>query len=130
MHDLQTIIAMNAEKTVKADVQPNYTDAKEAMTEENAVKARSYDFAGSSDLRTARVHNHNFSPKPKADVSHWMLTGRSDWMVLHGQVWNDELRRFNNGEIIRTSKIVRIDLINMQVETLNTIYTLINPPTQ
>ena len=122
MHDLATIVAMNAEKTV----QPKSMYAlKEDLVEDNATKARKYDIGGSSDVR---MHNHNNS-KPKADVSNWMLTGRNDWMILHGQVWNDELRRFNNGETIRTSKIVRIDLINMQVETLNTIYNLINPPT-
>ena len=48
----------------------------------------------------------------------------SDGVVVRGDLYGDPNQRFPEGTFIRTSKVVDIDLENMKVETLNTIYDL------
>lgn len=53
-------------------------------------------------------------------------------MVIHGECYDDEKKRFRDGEKITTSKVVRIgdgllaDILS-RVETLNTKYQLGTP---
>lgn len=91
MHDLQTIIAMNAEGAVRPSAQR----------------------------------------KPTADLHKWMIVGRTydtapvdGWMLAHGQIFNDERKRFPDGMDVRTSVIVKVDPEAMTIETMNTIYNL------
>lgn len=47
--------------------------------------------------------------------------------TLSGYISDDQAGRFRNKEFIRTSKILKIDFILSQAETLNTIYNLAIP---
>ena len=83
MHDLQTIIAMNAER---------------------APAPRR---------------------KPEADLKVWTISSfRAENVVAHGYIYNDQANRFQDGSEVRTSRVLSVDIANMRVETLNTIYNL------
>ena len=103
MHDLQTIIAINAEPQ-------RYRAGLEADDSVPAPKR-----------------------KPTADLKNWMLTGRTGsdeqnpnngFILAYGRIFNDERGRWPDNYEVRTSVIVKVDTKAMQIETLNTIYNL------
>ena len=45
-------------------------------------------------------------------------------MVVIGNVYNDPNERWVEGYYIHTSEVIKIDYDNMEVETLNSVYSL------
>ena len=60
--------------------------------------------------------------KQKSCLVEWQVVDFGSCYVLTGQVVNDP--RFDDGEYVRTSKLIRVDFEKKEAETLNTIYTL------
>jgi len=60
--------------------------------------------------------------KRTSTLTNWKIEDRGDWYSLIGSVINDE--RFDNGEVVRTSMIEKIDFVRGIAETKNTIYRL------
>ena len=47
--------------------------------------------------------------------------------VVYGKLYNDPAGRFPDGEVVRTSYVVKLDYENNKLETKNTIYDLGKP---
>lgn len=64
--------------------------------------------------------------KQTAILKEWRLdfnlTGNT--FFLHGVILKDEAKRFKDDTKIRTSKVLKMDLVKMTAETKNTIYQL------
>lgn len=61
--------------------------------------------------------------KPFVVIQNWTVCNGDGYKFMRGQVIGHP--DFTNGDVIRTSRIVNIDLDNDEVETLNTIYKLL-----
>jgi hypothetical protein len=59
-------------------------------------------------------------------IEQWYVIQHGDVSLVWGNLYNDPGRRFGEGAFIHTSKVVKLDIENKKVETLNTIYDLGN----
>lgn len=64
--------------------------------------------------------------KNKSDLHEWRLDLNliTNQYFLIGKIFNDENKRFPDGQIIRTSTVLKIDFLTMTAETKNTVYSL------
>jgi hypothetical protein len=60
--------------------------------------------------------------KSKSIIKNWHIEDRGEYYALVGSVFEDD--RFNNDEIIHTSRLMNIDFEHHKAETRNTIYIL------
>lgn len=66
--------------------------------------------------------------KKKAYLHKWAIHHvKGNDYILRGYIMDDEANRFRNKQFIYTSKILNIDFVLSQAETLNTIYNLEEP---
>ena len=54
----------------------------------------------------------------------WTITKRYGEVVFIGKIYNDIKRRFDDGDEIITSRVLKVDFVNGVVETRNSVYHL------
>lgn len=61
-----------------------------------------------------------------AELRNWSIIWGYDFesMVVRGLIYNDKKKRFEDGEVVRTSSITKIDLEHFLVFTKNSCYKL------
>lgn len=60
----------------------------------------------------------------KMRLKNWQVKSLYRWIYVVGYIYNDEKGRFEDGTLITTSAVKRIDFENKVVETLNSTYYL------
>ena len=61
--------------------------------------------------------------KRESTMSNWELACMGDWFQLRGNVVNDD--RFPDGDMVYTSRVLRVDFEKGIAETKNTIYRIV-----
>ncbi len=57
-------------------------------------------------------------------LKNWIVVGIPQGMVIEGEIYNDIKKRFEDGTVIHTSRVLKADFVNGVVETLNSVYHL------
>ena len=57
-------------------------------------------------------------------LKNWIVVGIPQGMVIEGEIYNDIKKRFEDGKVIHTSRVLKADFVNGVVETLNSVYHL------
>ena len=57
-------------------------------------------------------------------LKNWYVVGIPQGMVIEGKVYNDIKKRFEDGTVIHTSRVLKADFVNGVVETRNSVYHL------
>lgn len=63
-------------------------------------------------------------PEITGELRNWMIETIFEHMICSGKCYNDSKNRFDDGEMIRTSYIVKLDVENRLLYTRNSIYRL------
>lgn len=57
-------------------------------------------------------------------LKNWIVVGIPQGMVIEGEIYNDIKKRFEDGTVIHTSRVLKADFVNGVVETRNSVYHL------
>lgn len=57
-------------------------------------------------------------------LKNWSVYSFKDKVIIAGIIYNDIKKRFSDGTIITTSRVLKADFINGVVETKNSVYHL------
>lgn len=57
-------------------------------------------------------------------LKNWTIERWGDSVIVYGDVYNDIKKRFNDGDHIHTSKVLKADFVNGVIETRNSVYHL------
>lgn len=57
-------------------------------------------------------------------LKNWHIEPINKGCIVIGEIYNDIKKRFENGELIWTSRVIKIDFVNGIVETKNSVYHL------
>lgn len=57
-------------------------------------------------------------------LKNWIVVAIPQGMVISGEIYNDIKKRFEDGTVIHTSRVLKADFVNGVVETLNSVYHL------
>ena len=57
-------------------------------------------------------------------LKNWIVVGIPQGMVIEGEIYNDIKKRFEDGTLIHTSRVLKADFVNGVVETRNSVYHL------
>ena len=57
-------------------------------------------------------------------LKNWSIVPINNGCVITGEVYNDIKKRWEDGTLIHTSRVLKIDFVNGVVETRNSVYHL------
>lgn len=57
-------------------------------------------------------------------LKNWSIVPINKGCVITGEVYNDIKKRWEDGTLIHTSRVLKIDFVNGVVETRNSVYHL------